>query len=94
MMPEFILQISGWLPALIFPTATLVQLLTILKNKSAKGVSAITWFLFGIGNIGVYIYTEKYTNLESILGFLGTALIDFIIVFLVLIRYGFNRSSD
>ncbi len=89
-MPEIILSISGWLPAIIFPTATMIQILAIIKQKSVQGVSAITWFLFGVANIGVYIYTEKYTALQSIFGFLGTALLDFIIVVMVWMNYGDN----
>ena len=87
-MPQIILDIAGWLPAIIFPTATFIQIWAIIKTKSTNGVSAMTWFLFGIANIGVYIYTEKYTDLQSIFGFLGTALLDFIIVGMVWMRYG------
>jgi len=89
-MPQIILDIAGWLPAIIFPTATFIQVWAIIQSKSTRGVSAITWLLFGIANIGVYIYTEKYTDLQSIFGFLGTALLDFIIVGMVWMRYGRN----
>ena len=90
-MPQIILDIAGWLPAIIFPTATFIQIWAIIKTKSTNGVSAMTWFLFGIANIGVYIYTEKYTDLQSIFGFLGTALLDFIIVGMVWMRYGRSK---
>ena len=33
----------------------------------------MTWTLFGIANIAVYIYTEKYLAVQTIIGFLGTA---------------------
>lgn len=78
------IEIAGWLPAAIFPTATAIQLLAILRSRSARGVSAITWFLFGVANIAVYIFTEKYFALQTIIGFLGTALLDFIIAGLAL----------
>ncbi len=87
-MPPIIIELSGWLPAVIIPTATLLQLLTIFKNKSAQGVSALVWFMFGIANLGLYIYTEKYTDYQAIIGLLGTAVIDFIIVAMVVFRYG------
>ena len=35
--------------------------------------------LFGIANIAVYIYTEKYLAPQTMIGFLGTAVLDFII---------------
>ncbi len=92
-MPPWLLELSGWLPAVIFPAATLIQLLAIFRNRTAAGVSALSWGLFGVANIGVYIYTEKYTALQSLFGFLGTALIDFVIVFMVLIGYGRARSE-
>jgi uncharacterized protein with PQ loop repeat len=83
-MPSQIVELSGWLPAIIFPVATLIQLLAILRSSSVKGVSYQTWILFGIANIAVYIYTEKYLALQTIIGFLGTALLDFIIAAMAL----------
>lgn len=83
-MPSLLIEIAGWLPAIIFPTATAIQLLAILRSRSARGVSAITWFLFGAANIAVYIYSEKYFALQTIIAFLGTALLDFIIAGLAL----------
>lgn len=74
-----IIELSGWLPAIIFPAATLIQLLAILKCRSVQGVSASTWLLFGVANIAAYVYTEKYFAIQTIVGFLGTALLDFII---------------
>jgi len=44
----------------------------------------LTWFLFGVANVAVYIYTEKYFAPQTIIGFLGTALVDFIIASLAL----------
>jgi len=78
-MSHFIIELSGWLPAIIFPAATLIQLVAILRSNTIKGVSPLTWTLFGIANISVYIYTEKYFAVQTIVGFLGTALLDFII---------------
>ena len=79
MFPTQFIDLAGWLPGIIFPLATLIQLLAIVKSGSARGVSWVTWGLFGIANIGLYIYTEKYTALQPIIGMLGTAALDFII---------------
>ena len=81
-MPEVIVEISGWLPAIIIPVATALQLISIIKRGSAEGVSGTVWLLFGIANLGLYIYTEKYFEYQAIIGLLGTAVIDFVIVFL------------
>jgi uncharacterized protein with PQ loop repeat len=78
-MSSEIIDIAGWLPAIIFPAATLIQLLVIVRSGSTRGVSCSTWTLFGIANIAVYIYAEKYLAAQTIIGFLGTALLDFII---------------
>jgi uncharacterized protein with PQ loop repeat len=78
-MSSQIVNLAGWLPAIIFPAATLIQLIAILRTKDVKGVSPLTWTLFGIANIAVYIYTEKYLAVQTIIGFLGTALLDFVI---------------
>lgn len=83
-MNPSIVEITGWFPAIIFPAATAIQLLAILRSRSVRGVSAITWFLFGVANIAVYVYTEKYFALQTIIGFLGTALLDFLIAGLAL----------
>ncbi len=83
-MPPLLIEISGWLPAIIFPAATLIQLLAILRSRSTHGVSWSTWMLFGVANISVYIYTEKYLAVQTIVGFLGTALLDSVIAGLAL----------
>ena len=85
-MNQTFVEMAGIAPAIIFPAATLLQLAAIIKAKSAKGVSKLTWTLFGIANICMYIFTEKYTSVQTIVGFLGTAVIDFIIVALLVIN--------
>lgn len=78
-MNSQLIELSGWLPAIIFPAATLIQLVSIFRTGSVKGVSPLAWVLFGVANFSVYIYTEKYLALQTIIGFLGSALLDFII---------------
>ena len=85
-MKRKLIELSGWLPAIVIPAATLLQLIQVYNATSVEGVSGPTWLMFGLANIGFYIYTEKYRSIQSILGFLGTAAIDFIIVAIVLVR--------
>ena len=85
-MKRKLIEVAGWLPAIFIPLATFLQLLQVFNAPSVAGVNWATWLMFGFANIGFYIFTEKYTSYQSILGFLGTALIDFVIVALVLIR--------
>lgn len=87
-MSAIVIEISGWLPAIIIPLATLIQLVAIFKNQSTQGVSALTWSLFGVANVGLYVYTDKYGALQAIVGLLGPAVLDFVIAGLVLGGYG------
>jgi len=80
-MNSLIIQISGWIPAIIFPLASFIQLIKILREKSGDGVSSLAWVAFGLANISLYIYTEKYSSLQTIIGMLGQAFIDFTIAF-------------
>ncbi len=66
-----IINIDGWLPAIIFSAATLIQLLAIVKSRSTRGISWFSWTLFGVANISVYIFTEKYLAAQTIIGFLA-----------------------
>lgn len=78
--PGFYIELAGWIPAIILPSATSIQLIKIIREKTADGVSLLSWSLFGLANIGLYFYAEKYFSIQSIIGQLGTALLDFIIV--------------
>jgi len=81
-MNSTIISLSGWIPAVIFPLACLLQLIKIQRNKSASGVSVAAWVGFGLANICLYIYTEKYDSYQTIIGMLGQSLIDFLIAIL------------
>ena len=70
----------GWVPAVILPISTALQLAKILSVKSVKGVSILSWFLFGLANLGAYFYTDKMLKPQAILAFLVSAILDFIIV--------------
>ncbi|MGK7899504.1 MAG: hypothetical protein AB4372_39300 [Xenococcus sp. (in: cyanobacteria)] len=79
-MNDILTDIAGWIPAIILPIATITQLTKIIQEKNAEGISLITWFLFGVANIGLYLFTEKYFALQSLVGLLGTAILDFAIL--------------
>lgn len=84
-MREILINVAGWIPAVFLPAATLMQLIRLLKTRQAEGVSALTWFLFGFANLGIYIFTEKYFALQSILAQLLTAILNFVIVGMILL---------
>ena len=70
-------EILGWVPAVIFPSATVVQLASVLRAPRVEGVSMTTWPLFGLANICLYLFTEKYLAPQMLIGVLGTAVFDF-----------------
>lgn len=79
-----LIELAGYVPALIFPIATLMQLVHLLRTKRSEGVPALTWAAFAVGNICLYIYAEKYTELQSIIGQLATAILQVYVVYLIL----------
>ena len=83
-----LVEIAGWIPAIILPLAALIQLVEILRKRSAGGVSWLSWGLFGLANVLLFIHAEKYDSVQLILGMLGTAVVDFIIMGLALVGYG------
>ena len=81
-----VFEFIGWVPAVIIPTATVIMLINVFTKKSLEGTSIWSWLLFGLANVCFYIYAEKYRSPQAILGFLGTALLDFVIVAVILVR--------
>lgn len=76
---QLLQSIAGWLPAIIFPTATLFQLIPVIQGKT-DGVSAISWTMFGLANLGAYIFSTQKLTIQIILAFLVSSIMDFIIV--------------
>jgi uncharacterized protein with PQ loop repeat len=81
------IYIAGILPAIIFPAATLLQIVRIVRHRSTTGISKTTWLLFGLANIALYVYAERYGEWQAIAGLLLTAVLDFVIVALALFAY-------
>jgi len=78
-----LIEIFGYIPAIVYPTATIIQLVYLVKTKTSEGVSALTWAAFAMGNVSLYIYTEKYSEIQSIVGLLVTAVLQLFIIALV-----------
>ncbi len=86
-------QIAGVLPAIVFPTATALQLLRTLRTDSAAGVSISSWTMFGVANVALYLYTGRYTEWQAISGLLLTAVLDFAIVGVALVGRSTRRTA-
>ena len=83
-MPEWVVQFCGWIPGILFPAAAALQLFEILKTGRADGISPLTWSFFSFANACLYIYAQKYFEFQSIVGFLGTSVLQATIVLLTL----------
>jgi hypothetical protein len=73
-------SLVGWIPAVVFPGATALQLLAIIRARSARNVSILAWLLFGLANLSLYVYMGRYSEIQAILSGLGTAALNFAIV--------------
>lgn len=73
-------QLAGWLPAVVFPIASFAQLWAILRSRDARGVSILSWSLFAVANVALYVYVGRYGEPQAILSFLLTAAINVSIV--------------
>jgi len=85
------IEVFGYITAIVFPTATIIQLIHLIKSKTSEGVSPFTWGAFAIGNVSLYIYTEKYSQLQSIIGLLFTSILQIVIIVLVF-KYRANKK--
>lgn len=77
--------VAGWIPAVVFPLATAMQLAAILRRKNADGVSLTSWSLFAVANLCMYFYVGKHAELQAILSGLGTATLNIAIVIATLV---------
>jgi uncharacterized protein with PQ loop repeat len=73
-------QVAGWIPAVVFPLAGAIQLAAIVRAKSARGVSVLSWSLFAVANVCMYVYLGKYAEPQAILSGLGTATLNVAVV--------------
>ncbi len=80
-------NLAGILPAIIYPVATSLQIVRMVRQRSTLGVSKTSWLLFGVANIALYVYTERYSEWQAIVGLLLTSALDFVIVALALFAY-------
>ena len=79
--------LAGWLPAVILPTATLGQLVALVRSGSSENLSAVTWGLFLLANLGALFLGRPEHRIAVIqmgLAFGLTAALDVAIVAVIL----------
>jgi hypothetical protein len=72
-----------WMPVIFFPGSHMVQIHKMLREGSAAGVSAATFAGYFFGNMGAFLFAEKYTDIRTLLSFVLTAILEVIIVSMV-----------
>lgn len=82
---------AGYLPAIIFPVATLFELINMYKSNNVGGVSCVSWIMILIGNIGLYLMTDKLKSLKSISAFVITSIIDLLIILKIIMDVGLKK---
>jgi hypothetical protein len=81
--PQTARRLSAWLPAIILPAATADQLLTAVSSRSSENLSAFTWFLFLLANLGALALGRTDTALAKLQVFLAfglTAILDVLLI--------------
>ncbi|NNE44557.1 MAG: hypothetical protein HKN12_10130 [Gemmatimonadetes bacterium] len=79
--------LAGWLPAIILPLATGDQLWTMIRSGSTENISAVTWTLFLLANLGALFLQRPQTRIagiQMVLAFGVTSVLDVVIVGMVL----------
>lgn len=79
---------AGIFPAIMFPGATIIQYVKVLNQKNIRGVSCTGWIMQVLANLGAYLLIDKLTNPQNILAFLGTAIVDILIIIAILRKTG------
>jgi fatty acid desaturase len=74
------LDAVGWVPAVVFPVASVLQLMTLLRRGKADGVSVLTWSLFAVANVCLYLTVAEWTRPQVIVTTLGTAAVQVVVV--------------
>jgi cobalamin biosynthesis protein CobD/CbiB len=74
----------GWIPAVVFPAATVLQLVSLIHRGRSDGVSATTWGLFALANVCLYVTVHEWLRPQVLISTLGTAALQVVVVILVL----------
>ena len=76
-MVDLFLAGVGWVPAVVFPTASFLQLFALARRGKADGVSIATWSLFGVANVCLYLTIGEWVKPQVVISTLGAAATQF-----------------
>lgn len=69
-----------WVPAFAFPLSHLVQIYKMLKTGEVQDVAVLTFYGYFLGNMGAYLFVEKYFDIRTLMAFVLTAFLEIVIV--------------
>ena len=88
------LSLVGWVPAVVFPTASVLQLLALARRGRSDGVSALTWSLFALANFCLYLTVGEWLRPQVIITTVGTGLLQVVVVVMILRLRKAPRASS
>lgn len=74
------LSAVGWIPSVVFPLASLIQLVSLVRRGTSNGVSLLTWSMFALANVCLYLTIGEWTKPQVIASTLGAAAVQVAIV--------------
>jgi uncharacterized protein with PQ loop repeat len=87
------LSAVGWIPSVVFPLASLIQLVSLVRRGKSNGVSLVTWSMFALANVCLYLTIGEWTKPQVIASTLGAAAVQVAIV-VVAARLRHAESPD
>ena len=81
-----ILSMVGWVPTVIFPAATVVKLFALARRGHADGTVALTWSLFAVANVCLYLTIGEWTRPQVVISTLGTAVLQVVVALALRLR--------
>jgi hypothetical protein len=83
-MVQQALALAGWVPAAVFPAASVLQLLSLAKRGRSDGASATTWSLFALANVCLYLTIGDWFRPQVVIATLGSACLQVVVVVMIL----------
>ena len=74
------LSAVGWIPSVVFPLASLIQLVSLVRRGTSNGVSLLTWSMFALANVCLYLTIGEWTKPQVVASTLGAAAVQVAIV--------------
>ncbi|MFO0784081.1 MAG: hypothetical protein U0636_10415 [Phycisphaerales bacterium] len=75
-----LVQALAVVPAVVFPLASVVQLVVLIKAGNSRGVSVLTWSMFAFANVCLFVYMPNRWEPQALATTLGTATVQVVIV--------------